>query len=240
MEKRNKKIILSIVIPVYNEAETIEKVVLDFYEKVMKKIPDSEFVICEDGSTDGTKKILTRLNKKLPLTLKMSPDRKGAVQGYKNALKAATGEIILFSDSDGTHDPSDYFKLSKEIVKCDMVIGQKTPRKDPFFRLFISKCFNTLINLLFGTHFHDINSGFRLIKKTLVDKLLPQTNLFPACIFTEFTIRAIKNKYKVTGVPVKHFLREGESRALNPKKLPALCWKVFKGIIKLRFGNEQE
>jgi len=232
---RIKKHKVSIVMPVFNEAEIIGQVVRDFYLKILKKINNSEFVICEDGSTDGTKEILKNLQKKIPLKLHTSRKRKGAIQGYKDSLNSAKNEIILFSDSDGTHDPNDFFKLIKKIDDYDMVIGWKSPRQDPFYRLFISRIFNLVINLLLGTKFHDINSGFRLIKKSLVEKLLPKTGLFPACILTELTLLAIKDGYKVTEVPVKHFKRKGESRALNTKKLPKLIWGVLRSIIKIRF-----
>ena len=204
---------VSLVMPVYNEAEVIQDVVIK-YAKVLKKIPGSEFVICEDGSTDGTKEILQRLKKKYQLTLYQSPKRKGAVKGFLNSLTHAKKDIIWFSDSDNTHDPSDVFRLLKKLDGFDMVIGRKFPRKDPAYRLFVSWGLNTFINVLFGTRFHDINSGFRLIKKELLNE----------------------HGHTVTEVPVSHYYRHGSSRAIDPKKLPSLAWGILTAMLHIRFG----
>ena len=225
---------VSLVMPVYNEAEVIQDVVIK-YAKVLKKIPGSEFVICEDGSTDGTKEILQRLKKKYQLTLYQSPKRKGAVKGFLNSLTHAKKDIIWFSDSDNTHDPSDVFRLLKKLDGFDMVIGRKFPRKDPAYRLFVSWGLNTFINVLFGTRFHDINSGFRLIKKELLNDFLPKLGTFPACILTELSLLAIQHGHTVTEVPVSHYYRHGSSRAIDPKKLPSLAWGILTAMLHIRF-----
>ncbi len=227
---------ISLVMPVYNEADVI-KTVIEKYSAVLKKIPNSEFVICEDGSTDGTKELLRTLKKKYRLTLYQSPKRKGAVKGFINSLAHAKKDIVWFSDSDDTHDPNDFFKLYTHLADADMVIGWKHPRMDPFYRLLVSRIFNVFINLIFGTQFHDINSGFRLIRKNIVQELLPNIGNFPGCTLTELTLHAIKRGYRISEIPVTHYLREGGSRAIPPKKLPGIGYGVFKEILKIRFGS---
>src|SRR3989338_1132806 len=168
---------ISIVIPVYNEAENIDSLVRSFY-KILEKLPDSEMIIAEDGSTDGTKEKLTQLKNQILFTLISGEKRKGYNQAVKDALKTSKKDIILFSDSSGQHDPNDYFLLSKYINDYDMVVGYKSQRQDPLFRLILSKGYNLILRLLFGIKLHDINCGFRLIKRNVIEDILPQTNTF--------------------------------------------------------------
>ena len=126
---------LSIVLPVYNEAEIIETVVRDFYEKVIKKYPNSELIVAEDGSTDGTKEILVRIEKEIPMRLVMGKKRKGYRKGVTDALLLAQGDYVFFCDTDNTHDPSDVFKLLEKIEDNDLVTGVKLNRSDPAYRV---------------------------------------------------------------------------------------------------------
>lgn len=233
-KKKLSSVGISLVMPVYNEAESIEEVIQS-YAKVLQKFPDSEFVLCEDGSTDGTKEILKRLQKKYRLTLFQTPTRQGAVKGFLNALSHASKEIVWFSDSDNTHDPADVIKLLNEIGAYDMVIGRKHPRHDPFFRLFTSWGMNMFINLLYGIRFHDMNSGFRLIRKSLLKRFLPKLGTFPGCTLTELTLLAIRDGYKVIEVPVTHYFRKGGSRAIRPSKILSLALGIIGHIVRIRF-----
>lgn len=220
--------------PVYNEAQSIEDVIKQ-YSKVLTRFSNSEFVICEDGSTDGTKEILKRLKKKYSLTLYQTPSRLGATKGFLNALSHSSRDLVWFSDSDNTHNPADVTKLIEALKGVDMVIGEKHPRRDPWYRIFVSWCMNSVINFLYGTHFRDINSGFRIIRRSLLKKFLAKMGKFPGCTLTELTLLAIRDGYKVREVPVTHYARSGLSRAIQPKKIPSLAWGILAGIVRIRF-----
>lgn len=226
---------VSLVMPVYNEAQSIEEVIRS-YAKVLQRFPNSEFVMCEDGSTDGTKEILQRLKSKYHLILYQTPTRLGAVKGFLNALSHASKELVWFSDSDNTHDPDDALKLINSMKNFDMGIGKKYPRHDPWYRLFVSWCMNTFINVLYGTHFHDINSGFRIMRRPMLKESLPKIGRFPGCTLTELTLLVIRKGYRVKELPVTHYYRAGVSRAIRPSKIPSLAFGIIKGIIRIRFS----
>jgi glycosyltransferase involved in cell wall biosynthesis len=183
------------VIPVYNEAHIIENLVKSYYNEVIAKIPGSELIIAEDGSTDGTKDILKKLRKKLPFILISGNIRKGYNKAVKDALAMPKNDIIFFSDSSGQHSPGDFFKLAREIGKYDMVIGYKHARKDPHFRIILSKGYNLITRLLFGVPLHDINCGFRIIKREVVKNLLKETTTFKLkfSLSTKFQIQSTYN-----------------------------------------------
>ncbi len=223
-----------LIMPVYNEAKTIEKTILKYWEFI-KHYPNAKLIIAEDGSKDGTKKILNRLQKKIPFKLESSNLRKGYTKAVIDALKLASKDFILFSDSDGQHDPDDFKKLIQYYPEYDLVIGKKSPRNDPFYRNFISGMYNLLINILFLTNFKDIDSGFRLIKRELIKDVLPKTGNFKYCYFSEFTIFSKKMGYKVKEVPVRHFARNsGQSTIFLPSRLPSIALQLFMQLLILR------
>lgn len=227
---------ITVVMPVYNEAGMIEYVVRDFYEKVVKKIPHVQFVIAEDGSTDGTKDILHKLKKEFPFTLVTSEKRKGYTEAFYDALKIVNTEFVLFSDSDNQHDPNDIYKLLKEIKDCDIVSGYKMPRRDPGYRIIISKAYNLLIWLLFGLKMKDIDSGLKLIKKKVIEDILKEPLRFKYCAMSEFILKAYLGGYTIIEIPVSHFPRKkGNSVIFTPLRIPVVILILIKELLKLKF-----
>lgn len=232
----NGKDSLSIIIPVYNEAGIIEDVVRDIYSKVIRKIPGSRLIIVEDGSADGTKEILNKLSKEISFVLISGEKRKGYAKAFKDALNIVETKLLLFSDSDGQHEPEDVFRLLKEIDKADIVSGWKHPRHDPLFRIVISKIYNFLIQLLFGLKIKDINSGFKLIKKKVVDDILKDVTIFKYCVISEFILKAHLKGYKVKEIPIKHYSRKsGATTIFTPRQLSGIICTIIKDLLQIKF-----
>ena len=234
MEKICNKSI-SVIMLVYNERDIIEKVIREYYDKVVSKLSDVEFIIAEDGSTDGTKEILSRLSKELPLKLVSGVERKGYVKAYKDSIRLPEKEVIFFTDSSGKHDPDDFWKLIQYINEYDIVSGYKVNRKDPFYRIVMTRVFNTLVNIYFGTHFNDIDSGFKLIKRDAINSIIDDEWIQKALISFEIMIRLYYKGYKIKEVPVSHKAREnGESRGLPLKTIPKVIVEVLSNFKKIK------
>src|SRR5579871_923618 len=124
---------LSVILIVHNEAETIEKEVVSYFNEVNKKLPGSEIIIAEDGSTDRTRDILYTLAKKIPLVLLVTPEKRGYGISLQLALKKAKGEVIMYADAGNKHDPKDIWKLYDKMKTSDMVTGYKKKRHDPWY-----------------------------------------------------------------------------------------------------------
>ena len=231
MKKQKKIPGISIVMLVYNEANIIEKVIREYYEKVASKLTDVEFIVAEDGSTDGTKEILNKLATELPIKLVSGEKRKGYVQAYKDSIRLPEKEVIFFTDSSGKHDPNDFWKMIKYIGDYDIVSGYKIKRKDPAYRIIITKVFNSLVNLYFGTNFKDIDSGFKLIKKSAMESILDDAWIVTDLISFEVMIRLYYKGYRVKEVPVSHKRREnGPSRGLPLKKIPKVVIRILRNF----------
>jgi glycosyltransferase involved in cell wall biosynthesis len=225
----NKKI--SLVILVYNRADVIEKVVGEFYDQVISKLPGSEFIIAEDGSTDGTKEVLAKLKKRLPITLVQGKERKGYIKAMQDSLRAPHNQIVFRSDADGEHIPSDFWKLIEKLDGNDMVVGYKVNRK-PFYRLLISRVNNFFIGLLFGVWLNDANCGFVVARKAVIDNLVDEVGTLRWAINAEMVIRAHENGYRIAQVPVQHRYAPSEVFPLN--KMPKIIWQQFSQLFKLK------
>jgi glycosyltransferase involved in cell wall biosynthesis len=231
---------LTIVIPVYNEALIIKTVIRDIYEKVIKKIPGTKFIVAEDGSVDGTKEILHKLNEEIPFDLISSEERKGYTAAFIDVLGIPKTELIFFSDSDGQHDPADIFKLLKEIDKNDIVSGYKMPRHDPRHRVIISKMYNFLLFILFWLKMKDIDSGFKLIKRKVIEDILKDGLSFKYCVMSEFILKAHLKGYKIKEIPVTHYPRKyGTTGIFRPNKLPSIIFGLLKDIIKIKLTYQK-
>ena len=122
---------------------------------------------------------------------------------------------------------------------CDLIIGRKINRADPPYRVFISRVFNFLIGLIFGVWLHDINCGFRIIRREVARDVLAEGLFFNHCVASEFTIRAHRLGYRITEVPVRHKARQfGVSRGLPLKKIPAAIAHILKNFVKLRLEKK--
>lgn len=220
---------ISLILVVHQEAETIERVIKDFYEKVISKIHGSQFIICEDGSTDGTKEILARLKERYQLTLDMRQEKRGYTRAMRDGFRLAKNPIIFFSDSDGQHEPNDFWRMYPLLEQSDVVIGWKIKRRDVWYRLLMTYVFNRLIGLYFKVKLHDIDCGFRLIKKEAIGFILDQPWRLKHCVNAELTVKIQSAGFRVTEIPISHFSREaGDSRGLPLKKLPKIVFHILK------------
>lgn len=235
MQIENRTSPISLVMPVYNEAGCIESVVRGLQKAVIDRVPGSEFIVAEDGSTDGTKQILARLQQELAFKLVSGEQRKGYTRAVLDALRLPTHDTILFTDSDGQHDPADFFKLIPYLANNDLVIGWKKPRNDSWHRRLLSWGYNRLISILFGLHLHDIDCGFRVMRKTIVDTILPQTRTLKQCVSSEYVIRAHLAGHRICEVPVTHFARPcGTTNIFHPRKLPGICIGLVQGLLEIK------
>ena len=234
--KLNKQNPVSVVILAHNEVKIIESVIKDFYENIILKIPNSELIIGEDGSTDGTKEILKHLTKKLSKLKWLEGKKKlGYVNAYKKAMLFPKNDLILFCDCSGKHDPKDFWVMNRFIDYNDMVIGYKKSRQDPIYRIIIGKVFNLLVRFYFKVPFKDIDCPMRLIKKKPLTEVFKEEWIEDSLVNFELTLRFYFSGFKIHEIPVKHFKRiNGSSRGLPLKKIPSVIIKVLKNFPKLK------
>jgi glycosyltransferase involved in cell wall biosynthesis len=238
-QKQKTETTISLLLPAHNEADTIEKTILDLHQEIGTKIR-LEIVVSEDGSTDGTKKILLELSKKIPMKLILGEERKGYMEGVKDGLRKATGNYVFFTDSDGQHIASDFWKLYEKRNSYDLIVGRKIKRQDPPHRIIISKVFHFLIRILFNLPVRDPDTAYRLIRRQVLDEVTEETAILKYSFWTEFTVRAFKRGFRVTEVPVVHKRRlKGGTRLYKSSKLFSIITSQMLGLFKLWWTLEK-
>lgn len=208
---------ITVVMPVYNEAETIRTTLTEAYEKIAKKRDGIRFVVSEDGSTDGTKNALLSLAALMPsIQISLSPIRKGYPKAARDVILSPDGgaDYILFMDSDGQYDPSDFHALRDclQVSYADMVIGRRLHRAESPLRIFLSTALRVIEKWLFRVKCEDVTSAFRLMKREPAQNIARMVKYSRYNFWSEFTALASLNGYRTLEIPVSYRPRQGSSR----------------------------
>ena len=202
---------LSVFLPAYNEEANLERTVKNVVENLKKNVSEWEIVIVDDGSKDNTGKIsdrLARINTKIKV-IHHSPNR-GYGAAFKSGLYACKYPWISLIDSDGQFDFQEitHFIKTQAETDADMVIGYYLGRKVSIIRILNSKAWQLIVFLLFGLNVKDIDCGFKLISKKIVDKIPKLESERGAFISSEFLIKTKKAGFKIVEIGVHHFPRQ--------------------------------
>lgn len=207
--------LISYIIPVYNEKNSIKKTIEDVYG--IGKIIGRKFqiIVVNDGSNDGTGSILDNMDN---ITVINHNINQGYGAALKTGIKKASGDLIAIVDADRTY-PIDMFpELFKELESFDMAVGARCDKimHMPFFRRIAHGILGILNFMLTGKKIPDFNSGMRVFKKEIADRFF---KLFPDgfSFTTTITIAALCNGYSVKYIPINYYKREGKS-TIHPIK----------------------
>ena len=165
--------LISIVLPVHNEFLNLGKLIKE-WDIELKKITNIqyEFVIVEDGSSDGTKELIIELEKTFHINNLSSEKKRGYSQAVLDGIKASKGNYILCTDSDNQIKVSSLIKNINNLPNGDIFLfGARTPRNDPVHRKIYSKMFKILHDLLFKSGLLDPSCPFVLGQKETFNKL---------------------------------------------------------------------
>ncbi len=221
------------LLPVYNEVDSIEPVLRELKEKVATP-HRARFLVCEDGSTDGTTDLLERLAPEVDFALESHADRRGYAGAVRNGLGLAHSPLVFFSDSDGQYDPSDFESLWQEIAGCDMVIGRKVSRQESFYRGLLSWGYHVLIKAFASVPLQDVDCGFRLVRREVIDAVLPKVHHLRYSFWAEFTIIAYREGFRIRQVPITHRARlHGSSTIYAWNRLPRILVLQVVGLLRL-------
>jgi glycosyltransferase involved in cell wall biosynthesis len=225
---------ISLVFPVHNEARIVERTIRNYAAELSGRVPDLEIIVAEDGSTDDTKAVLERLASELPLRLVLSDERKGYQRALVDAVSHATKPWVFVVDSDYQFAAIDFWRLEPYRERYDVILGVKTPRRDPRHRVFLSWGYNFMMRRCFGIRYRDLDTGFRLIRREALEQLAPRVRHMS--FFTaEFVIRAHFEGYRIKQVPVRHYARPaGGTTIFHPTQLFSICWAQARGMLELR------
>jgi len=225
---------ISMVFPVHNESFIIEQTLRNYIAEFQGRVKDFEVVVAEDGSIDDTKSVLERLEKELPIRLYMSNERKGYQEALKDAISYATKTWLFIVDSDYQFAAIDFWRLEEYRKDYDIILGMKAPRKDPYYRILLSRGYNFLLRLLCKAPYRDMDTGFRLIKRSVAEDISPEVK-YMSFFTAEFVVRAHHKGCKIIEVPVPHYARKiGSTSIFYISRLFMICFRQLVGIFRLR------
>jgi glycosyltransferase involved in cell wall biosynthesis len=191
---------ISIILPAYNEAESIGGLV----SQVKRLYPDSEIIAVDDGSSDGTAEMALEAG----ATVYRHPYNIGNGAAVKTGIRKATGDILVFMDADGQHDHRDIGRLLKHMPAYDMVVGSRSSQgQASLVRGLGNKVYNWMASYVTKFRVQDLTSGFRAIKADIAKSfiyLLPNTYSYP----TTITLGVLRSGQSVKYVPIKVNRRE--------------------------------
>jgi glycosyltransferase involved in cell wall biosynthesis len=196
-------LLLSVVMPVYNEAETIEEMV----SRVLASPLRIEFIAIDDGSTDGSREILQHLASTKEFTLLLQEKNKGKGAAVRRGFAETTGDIVVIQDADLEYSPEEYADLIDLILqgKADAVYGSRfLGRHRAFlFTHYLGNKFLTLVtNVLYNTILTDMETCFKAIRGDIVRRMTLRENRFG--IEPEITAKLFKMGCRVYEVPITY------------------------------------
>ena len=205
----NNNIFLSVVIPVYNEEDKIEKTLSTIMDYLKDKYP-YEIIVVDDGSRDDTPSIVRRMAKNLSC-IKIFTNRVNRGKGYalKIGMTAANGKYVFFTDA----DLSTSFKEIEKFLPYfeqgyDIVIGSRRMKESniqihqPFYREFMGKVYYWLAHTLIIKNITDFNCGFKGYRREVAHTLYEKQSLERWGFDVEILFLARKSEYKIKEIPV--------------------------------------
>ena len=223
-----ENISLSIFFPCYNDAGTIGSLVLSANEVAKSLTNDFEIIVVDDCSKDRSKEILQSLIGVCD-TLRVIYHEKnrgygGALRtGFNNAIK----EFVFYTDGDGQYDVKELVVLCKKMNEnIDYVNGYKLKRNDPWYRIVIGKIYHHTMKLIFGFKIRDVDCDFRLIKRSIFDRVDLKNNSGVICV--EMITKFHQSNLKFREVGVTHYHRlHGKSQFFNFSRIIRVIIDLF-------------
>ena len=234
LEPKDISIYLSIVVPLYNEGESIEKLLSGILEVTKKFDFDYEIIFVDDGSKDNTWEIIEQLKKTTPQLRAIKFRRNyGQTSAMVAGFDYAQGQIIVTMDGDLQNDPSDIPLLLEKIdIGYDIVSGWRKDRKDHFSRVLTSRIANGIISLTTGVQLHDYGCSLKAYRSQCIKPLNAYGEMhrfFPAL--------ASMTGARITEVPVNHNARKYGVSKYGFERILKVFSDMFAMNLIIRFSS---
>ena len=202
---------LSVVMPVYNEAETVREIV----SQVLAVPLEKEILIVDDGSTDGTRDILRELDGKSGVRVFLQPTNQGKGAAVSVGFRYAEGDVVVIQDADLEYDPREYLKLLEPIENghADVVYGSRFlgggARRVLYFWHTVGNRFLTLVSNMFtNLNLTDMETCYKMFRREVVQSLRIESRRFG--IEPEITAKVARRGYRIYEVPISYYGRTYE------------------------------
>lgn len=227
---------ISLIMPVYKEAENIENTA----RKIVKVLRDHKvtfemLIIVDEAPNDETADIAVFLMKKFKeIRLVKRKGKRGVGRAIREGIEMSNGKIIIPIMADSSENPMDIVKLSKKIQDHEIAVGNRFTEKSvltdyPFFKYIVNRCYYYLVKILFGFPSNDVTNAFKAYKAEILKNLKLESNGFE--IFVEIPLKAYLGGHKrIIDVPVGYY---GRKKGAPKLILMKDGWKYLKILVKI-------
>jgi glycosyltransferase involved in cell wall biosynthesis len=227
---------ISVVLPIYNELENLETVFSTLLAALVRLNLTYEIVAVNDGSTDGSGYFLDHFQN-AHLKVIHHPSNLGYGAAVSSGLSASIMPFVFYVDADGQFDFSELGSFY-EFRDFDLVSGYRNQRSDSIFRILFSQLWLHTVNLLFGTHFKDLNCGMKMIRIDLVKTIIPQIQAKTGFFSAELLLRAQQSKSSIYEIPIQNhlFRKFGQEKGIKFKVMATSCFDLLR-LLRLKNCN---
>jgi glycosyltransferase involved in cell wall biosynthesis len=196
---------ISLVMPAYNEADNIEPMVAEATPALETNTDSYEIIVVDDGSADGTAAVTRRVMETHPhVRLVEHPVNKGFGAAVFSGFTSAEKDWIFYTDADRQFVLSELERFVPYMDEADLIAGYRAPRRDPLLRVFYGKGWSALCTLVFGYTVRDVDCGFKLFRREIIESLAPKIASRGATFSIEWLVRAKRAGYRFVELPVSH------------------------------------
>jgi len=225
---------LSVVIPVFNEVDNIETIL----KRVKATKLASEILVVDDGSQDGTRDILKKLDGRNGVHVILHEKNQGKGAAVCTGIQAAKGDVILIQDADLEYSPSDYPALLQPIIDgiADVVYGSRFlggPRRAVmFWHMIANQMLTFMTNILYDTILSDMETGYKVFSRKVIEGMTLRARHFD--FEPEFTAKVLKRRYHIYEIPITFNPRDySEGKKIKFHDAFEAVWT----LIKYRFTD---
>jgi|SRR5580765_2936264 len=220
---------LSVFFPAYNDSGTIASMVIRAVQTASALTPDYEVIVVNDGSSDATPAIIDELARTYPHVRAVHhPRNRGYGGALQTGFRSATKDLIFYTDGDAQYDPSELAVLWERLsADADMVNGYKISRSDPLHRIVIGRIYHHIVKTLFGLTVRDVDCDFRLMRRTIFERINLEKNSGVICL--EMMKKITDAGFRIAEVPVHHYHRAfGKSQFFNFRRIAKTALDVLR------------
>jgi glycosyltransferase involved in cell wall biosynthesis len=228
-------LLLSVVVPVFNEKETLPEIL-----RRIRAVPiPKEIILVDDGSTDGTREVLAGLEGQADLRIVLHERNQGKGAALRTGFAQARGDIVLIQDADLEYDPVEYPQLIQPIVQgvADVVFGSRFLTEGPhrvlyFWHSVANRLLTTLSNMFTDLNLTDMETCYKVFRREVIQEITPTLKQNRFGIEPELTAKVARRKYRVYEIGISYFGRtyaEGKKIGLRDALKAVWCivryWK---------------
>ena len=222
---------LSVVLPAYNEQESLRTAVEGAVNTLESMLDDFEVIVVDDGSTDGTNALLRELVAENPARVRglVHAENRGYGAAIKTGFEAANKALTFYTDADNQFDVSDLAHFLPLMDEYDVVVGFRVYRYDTVVRSMLSWVYNLLVRILFRVKVRDVDCAFKLFRREVLETITIESDDF--FVDAELVAKARRWNFRLLEKGVRHYPRLAGETTVRASHIPetlkriAIMWR---------------